>query len=72
MYSSTYEDISREWMVSAVFDHTGDTIALAKEFGTVVVAEVDLAKPTVWRYLGEFKAKIPRHRPPPLPATPAR
>ena len=72
LVSSTYEDISREWMVSAVFDHTGETIALAKEFGTVVVAEVDLAKPTIWRYLGEFKAKIPRHRPPPLPATPAR
>jgi len=61
--SSTYEDISRNWMVTAVFDHTGKTIALAKEWGTVVVAEVDLNQPTRWRSLAEFRAKIPRHRP---------
>jgi len=29
LVSSTYEDVSREWMLSAVFDHTGRTIALA-------------------------------------------
>ena len=31
LVSSTYEDVSRHWMLSAVFDHTGRTIALAKE-----------------------------------------
>jgi hypothetical protein len=31
----------------------------------VVVAEVDLARPTVWWNLGDFKAMIQRHRPEP-------
>jgi predicted amidohydrolase len=63
LVSSTYEDISSNWMKTAVYDHEGETIALAKEWGTVVVAEVDLDRRTYWRSLGDFKAQLPRHRP---------
>lgn len=61
--SSTYEDISRNWMLTAVYDHDGKTLTKAEKWGTVVTTEVDLDSRKQWNCLGDFKAQLPRHRP---------
>lgn len=63
LVSSTYEDISRNWMLTAVYDHEGKPLVKAERWGTVILAEVDLDQRLLWPSLGDFKAEIPRHRP---------
>lgn len=63
LVSSTYTDVASNWMLTAIYDHVGDPIAKADQFGSVVIAEVDLDRRLQWNSLGDFKAEFQRHRP---------
>ncbi|MEC7566826.1 MAG: carbon-nitrogen hydrolase family protein [Planctomycetota bacterium] len=61
--SSTYTDVERNWMITAVYGRDGQVLTQAEEFGEVIITEVDLNRPLHWTSLGDFKAQLNSHRP---------
>ncbi|MEY3174305.1 MAG: (R)-stereoselective amidase [Planctomycetota bacterium] len=62
--SSTYTDVSANWMVTGIFGRDGRVLNQAGKWGDVVIQEVQLGRPALWHSLGDFRAEVPRHRPP--------
>lgn len=65
LVSSTYSSYESNWIRSAIYDHRGEELATAKSWGDVVVTEVDLARPTHWSGLGDFRAEMLHRYPAP-------
>lgn len=63
LVSSTYTDHNANWMKTAIWDREGRRVAEADEWGTVVMAEIDLNQPTHWQFIGDFQSRIQRHAP---------
>jgi predicted amidohydrolase len=71
LVSSTYMDAGADWMLSAVYGRDGTPLAVARAWGTVAVAEVDLSERHIGPYnLGDFHAMVERHRPAPVAESP--
>ncbi len=50
-------------MQTAVYNPYGETLAVAKEWNSVILAEVDLDKTTYWNSMGDFKSEMTQNRP---------
>lgn len=63
LVTSSYS-ISDDWMQSGVWDLSGTLLTRATQPDTVVVADVDLAQPYLWRAnMGQFRPRLRHERP---------
>lgn len=58
LVSSTYD------MKTGVFDRTGALLVEGTETDPVALARIDLNERIMWPWLGDFKSRIPREKPP--------
>ena len=58
LVSSSYD------MKTAVFNHEGKIIAEGTEENPVAIVKIDLKERTLWPWLGDFKSRIRREKPP--------
>lgn len=63
LVTSTYTNHESNWMKTAIWDREGNRISEATEWGSIVMAEVDLNLPTYWQHLGNFQSRISREGP---------
>jgi hypothetical protein len=57
LVSSTCEDVSPEWMLTAIHGRDGSVLAQATDWRTVCITEVDLNQRTLWPWLGISKQR---------------
>jgi len=48
---------------TAIYDRTGKIMAEADASQPIAVAEIDLAQPTRWEWLGDYRGRIAREAP---------
>ena len=48
---------------TGIYDREGNLLVEATEAGPLVMCEVDLGEQTLWKWLGDFRARIPREAP---------
>lgn len=62
LVTSTY-NTRPNWMVTGIWDPTGQLVASTDKWGSVLVHEVDLNRRILWWWIGDLKSRIPYEAP---------